>query len=224
MSCPFVAGSGSASVIQRQCIAHSRLNSLSDDAELPRCLASDQEEACLQPSRAIPPTPATKWPLASNDQRPSDDLPAIRVGVHELRRRISKEDSMSLSIAGALPTGEGALLGGDDFVCNTSETLIAAIEKCLDNGLGTCLVIGDKRRFVGRISLNDIGKAVLEGALLNPTLDQHLATFAHRLHNDTPVENDVLRPVLDSSGKLIGIDIDRSSQHIQVARPDMTHQ
>ncbi len=131
---------------------------------------------------------------------------------------------MSLSIAGALSTGEGALLGGDDFVCNTSETLIAAIEKCLDNGLGTCLVIGDKRRFVGRISLDDIGKAVLDGALLNPTLDQHIETFAHRLHNDPSVEKDVLQPVLDASGKLVGIDIDRSSQHIQVARPDMTHQ
>src|SRR6185437_4350905 len=66
-------------------------------------------------------------------------LPVIRVGVHGSAEEISKEDSMSLSIAGALPTGEGGLIGGDDFVCNTSETLIAAIEKCLDNGLGTCL-------------------------------------------------------------------------------------
>ncbi|SKA20806.1 perosamine synthetase [Enhydrobacter aerosaccus] len=130
---------------------------------------------------------------------------------------------MSLSIAGALPVGEGALLGGDDFVCSTSETLIAAIEKCLDNGLGTCLIVGDKSHLVGRISLDDLGKAVLEGALLNPTLGQHIEKFAHRLHNESGVDKDILRPVLDGSGKLIGVTIDRSSQRIQVARPDMSH-
>jgi perosamine synthetase len=130
---------------------------------------------------------------------------------------------MSLSIAEARPVGDGALDGGDDFVCSTSESLIAAIEKCLDNGLGTCLVVGDKRHVVGRISLDDIGKAVLEGALLDPRLDQHIERFSHRLHNDSSVDKDVLRPVLDASGRLIGVDIDRSSQRIQVARPDMSH-
>ena len=64
---------------------------------------------------------------------------------------------MSLSVAEVLPVGDGAPEGGDEFVCNTSESLIAAIEKCLDNGLGTCLVIGEKRHFVGVISLDDIG-------------------------------------------------------------------
>lgn len=131
---------------------------------------------------------------------------------------------MSLSVVEARPVGDGALEGGDDFVCSTSESLIAAIEKCLDNGLGTCLVVGDKRHVVGRISLDDIGKAVLDGALLNPRLDQHIERFSHRLHNDSSVDKDVLRPVLDASGRLIGVDIDRSSQRIQVARPDMGHQ
>jgi perosamine synthetase len=130
---------------------------------------------------------------------------------------------MSLSIAEARPVGDGALDGGDDFVCSTSESLIAAIEKCLDNGLGTCLVVGDKRHVVGRISLDDIGKAVLDGALLDPRLDQHIERFSHRLHNDSSVDKDVLRPVLDASGRLVGVDIDRSSQRIQVARPDMSH-
>lgn len=130
---------------------------------------------------------------------------------------------MSLSIAEARPVGDGALDGGDEFVCSTSESLIAAIEKCLDNGLGTCLVVGDKRHVVGRISLDDIGKAVLEGALLDPGLDKHIQRFSHRLHNDASVDKDVLRPVVDASGRLVGVDIDRSSQRIQVARPDMSH-
>ena len=135
---------------------------------------------------------------------------------------------MSLSMSAARSFGESEQAGEEDsegasFVCSTSETLIAAIEKCLDNGLGSCLVIEDEHRLVGRISLEDIGKAVLDGALLNPTLDHYLKNFASRLHNDPSMDKDVLRPSLDATGKLVGIDVDRSSQHIQVARPDMTH-
>jgi perosamine synthetase len=33
----------------------------------------------------------------------------------------------------------------------------------------------------------------------------------------------VLQPVLDANGRLVGVTVDRSSQHVQVARPDMTH-
>ena len=45
------------------------------------------------------------------------------------------------------------------FVCNKSESVLSVIEKCLDNGLGSCLVVGDDRRFIGRISLDDIRRA-----------------------------------------------------------------
>src|SRR5207302_10939622 len=138
-------------------------------------------------------------------------------------RRLRKEDSMSLSIPVAPKSGDWAQTGDDEYVCYTSETLFAAIEKCLDNGLGTCLVVEDEDRFVGRISLGDIGKAVLDGALLNPSLDQHVEMFAHRLANDPSSDNQVLQPVLDATGRLVGVTIDRSSQHVQVARPDMTH-
>jgi hypothetical protein len=123
-----------------------------------------------------------------------------------------REDSMSLSMP-ALPAigGEQAPTGDDDFVCDTSDTLIAAIEKCLDNGLGTCLVVEGEKRYVGRISLEDIGKAVLDGALLAPTLGQYLEKFTHRRPNAAGEDADVLRPVLDAAGNLIGITIDRSA-------------
>ena len=111
--------------------------------------------------------------------------------------------------------------GEDAYICNTSESLIAVIEKCLDNGLGTCLVVEDDNCLVGRVTLDDIGKAVLEGALLNPTLGQHLETLGRRRQNDTSVDANVLRPLLDDTGGLVGVAIDRSTQHIQVARPDM---
>ena len=91
---------------------------------------------------------------------------------------------MSLSIPVAPHLGHWAQTGNGEYVCCTSETLFAAIEKCLDNGLGTCLVVENENRFVGRITLEDIGKAVLGGALLNPSLDQNVDLFAHRLAND----------------------------------------
>ena len=42
------------------------------------------------------------------------------------------------------------------FVCNKSESVLSVIEKCLDNGLGSCLVVGDDHRFIGRISLGPL--------------------------------------------------------------------
>ena len=112
---------------------------------------------------------------------------------------------------------------GEQFVCSTSETLVAAIEKCLDNGLGTCLVVENKHRLVGSISLDDIGRAVLDGALLNPTLGPHMAALALRGHNHSAARDNLLRPVLAPDGTLVGVSIDRSTQLVQVARPDMTH-
>ncbi len=131
---------------------------------------------------------------------------------------------MSLSMPEASSFGDDGESNGEDaYICNTSENLIAVIEKCLDNGLGTCLVVADDNRLVGRITLDDIGKAVLEGALLNPTLGQHLETLGRRLHNDASVDANVLRPRFDAMGTLVGVAIDRSTQRIQVARPDMSH-
>lgn len=130
---------------------------------------------------------------------------------------------MSLSTPEALSFGDDSESTGEDaYVCNTSENLIAVIEKCLDNGLGSCLVVEDDNRLVGRVTLDDIGKAVLDGALLNPTLGHHLKTLGGRLQNDTSVDANVLRALVDDGGFLVGVAIDRSTQQIQVARPDMS--
>lgn len=112
---------------------------------------------------------------------------------------------------------------GAEYVCNKSDSLIVAIEKCLDNGLGTCLVVQGEGRLVGRISLDDIRRAVLDGGLLNPALDQHMGIITPYFCREGSVDEDVLRPVLDSQSRLTGVTIDRSTQLVQVARPDMTH-
>ena len=86
------------------------------------------------------------------------------------------------------------------FVCNKSESVLSVIEKCLDNGLGSCLVVGDDHRFIGRISLDDIRRALANGtAIVDPTLGWHLAG---NMIAATPLRNDVdgqeiLRPVVD---------------------------
>ena len=108
---------------------------------------------------------------------------------------------MSLSMPEASSFGDDDESTGEDaYICSTSENLIAVIERCLDNGLGTCLVVEDDNRLVGRVTLDDIGKAVLEGALLNPTLGQHMEALGRRLQNDVSVDANVLRPQLDAAG------------------------
>ena len=113
------------------------------------------------------------------------------------------------------------------FVCNKSDSVLSIIEKCLDNGLGTCLIVEGDQRLVGRISLDDIRRALLDGtAIVDPTVGWHLtdgdATLAtRRLRNDI-AHDAVLQPVVDQSGNLTDVRIDRSTMPVQVAKPHMT--
>lgn len=113
------------------------------------------------------------------------------------------------------------------FVCNKSESVLSVIEKCLDNGLGTCLIVEDDRRLVGRISLNDIREALVEGtAIIDPTLQWHLANVgalasAGRRPNDLD-HDEVLQAVVDRSGHLTRVLVDRSNIPVQVAMPHLT--
>ena len=130
---------------------------------------------------------------------------------------------MSLTMPAAPAAGDDwALSEDEDVVCNASESPLAAIEKCLDNGLGACLVV-DGGRYLGRITLEQLGQAALDGALLAPTIGQHLTSGARRLPNAAAADAGVLQPKLDPAGNLIGVTVDRSAQRIQIARPDMTH-
>lgn len=115
------------------------------------------------------------------------------------------------------------------FACHRSESILAAVEKCLDNGAGSCFILDDDDRLAGRISLDDIRRAILDGsAIREPGLEQYLASRGaaadvNLLRNDNTVDSDILQPVLSSTGQLTDIRIDRSGQYVQVARPDLTH-
>ena len=112
-----------------------------------------------------------------------------------------------------------------EFICHKSDSVLSVIEKCLDNGLGACLIVEDDQRFVGRVCLDDIRQALVDGtAILDPTLAWHFArvgAMTSHLRNDV-AGHDVLQPVVDATGHLTGVVINRSGQPIQVAMPHLT--
>jgi perosamine synthetase len=116
------------------------------------------------------------------------------------------------------------------YTCRRSDNVFAAIEKCLDNGLGACFVVGDDQSLIGRITLDDIRSGILDGRLLTDTsLERYLAgngrteaqTDGRR--NEPPIDDGPLTPVIDYRGHLIDVAIDRSKQFVQVARPNLSH-
>jgi perosamine synthetase len=117
------------------------------------------------------------------------------------------------------------------FLCKGSESLLAAIEKCLDNGTGVCFVIDSDRRMLGRITLDDLRRAISDGgALVDSTLERHLADRDgegkydfHRGRNDTSPHSEVVMPVIDYEGRVIDVLVDNSKQFVQVSRPDLSH-
>src|ERR1700676_5247425 len=69
------------------------------------------------------------------------------------------------------------------FLCRPADGLFAVIEKCLNNGTGSCLVLDDDRRLIGRIDLDDIRSAVRNGRLANlDSLGSLMATGPAGLH------------------------------------------
>jgi perosamine synthetase len=102
------------------------------------------------------------------------------------------------------------------FICRRGDSLLAAMARCLNNGFGACFVL-DRKRLVGRVDLEDLRRALREGRLE--------ASVGCLLAGQPPraVDRDeVLRPVLDSAGRLMGVAVDRSRQPVSIARPDLT--
>ena len=109
------------------------------------------------------------------------------------------------------------------YTCDRNDSLLAAIEKCLDNGLGTCLVV-DEGKPVGKVSLDDIRRAILDGSAIHePMLDPLVGRMSDgQLHNDVNVDDRILSPIVTGDGYLSGIRIDRGEQHVQISHPDLT--
>jgi|SRR5579872_4394933 len=116
------------------------------------------------------------------------------------------------------------------FVCRRTDNVFVAIEKCLDNGLGACLVVDDEDRLIGRITLDEIRRAIREGCVLtDANLDRYVSADPGNAQRKNGAAanvagNDaVLKPVVDRAGRLIDVVIDHSRQFVQVAKPDLSH-
>lgn len=110
-----------------------------------------------------------------------------------------------------------------DFTCRRSDSVLSVIEKCLDNGLGSCLVLGTDQSVEGEVSLDDIRRALRDGsATTAPEVGR--IDMGDRWQ---PLRNDVTRharliPLTDADGRLAGVRVDRSAGPVQVARPHIT--
>jgi perosamine synthetase len=110
------------------------------------------------------------------------------------------------------------------FICQQGESVFAAIEKCLDNGLGICFVVDDNRKLRGRIRLDELRQALRDGRLLaEPSVGGLLERTGEPSDELEAEKNDAVRPLVDRHGCLIGVAVDRSRCFVQIARPDLTH-
>jgi len=113
------------------------------------------------------------------------------------------------------------------YTCERSDSVFAAIEKCLDNGVGACVIV-DEGKPVGKVSLDDIRRAILDGSAIHePMLDPLVSHMTDplgngQLRNDVNVDDKILSPIVTENGYLSGIRLDRSEQYIQIAHPDLT--
>lgn len=115
-----------------------------------------------------------------------------------------------------------------DFTCLESDSLLTAIERCLDNRTGTCFIVDQDRRVIGHITLDDVRRAIRDGIAANEaTLAQHLAhcaaAYTAPARAALDAKTKMVRPVLDADGRLADVIVDRSREPVQVARPDLSH-
>src|SRR5215469_17182067 len=145
-------------------------------------------------------------------------------------RRVAANDSLpfdprlTLAATTLPPAGANKIF---PFVCRRSESVFVAIEKCLDNGIGACLLIDDDDRVIGRITLDDLRRAVRDGCVLTDAgLDRYARVEPGKTQKSAsaaPRDDAILKPVLDSKGRLIDVAIDQSKQFVQVAKPQLSH-
>ena len=109
-----------------------------------------------------------------------------------------------------------------EFICQRTDGILMAAERCLDNGTGCCFIVDGGQRLVGRISLDDIRAAIVDGrALLDGALDR-LLTERGPATAGTVGEHDTVVPIVDDDGRLVDVVVDHSRAFVQVARPDLS--
>jgi perosamine synthetase len=147
------------------------------------------------------------------------------MGEHPLYRSVSPaadgpavvDTSLELDDVEGVATGS-LVNDRDRFVCKRSESLLSAIEKCLDNGTGHCFVVDDEDIVFGRITLEEIASAILKG-----TAPADLKSWPITPVLSSKATRQCVSPVLDKIGRLIAVRVDRVSEFVQVSRPHLGH-
>jgi len=107
-----------------------------------------------------------------------------------------------------------------EFTCASTDSLMAVAEKCLDNRLGVCFVLDARQRLLGRITLQQIRKAVVDGRAFSGAGVGHFVEGP--LATEAP-KYEAAMPVLADDGRMVDVEVDRSREPVQIARPDLSH-
>ena len=119
-------------------------------------------------------------------------------------------------VAGAIaPVAPSTGPESGELHCRVSDDLFAVIGKCLGNGTGQCLVVDDRDRALGRIDLDSLRAAIKQG-------DARLAKGWRDLIKPLHGDDALLLPVLDDAGRLRDVVVNRATQPVQIARPDLS--
>jgi perosamine synthetase len=146
------------------------------------------------------------------------------MGVHPLYRSVSPAaDASALETSLELDAVEGLgarslMTDRDRFLCKRSESLLSAIEKCLDNGTGHCFIVDDEDVMFGQISLEDIASAILNGTAPADLMSWPMTPVA-----SAHATRHCVSPILDAAGRISAVNVDRVSEFVQVARPHLGH-
>ena len=121
--------------------------------------------------------------------------------------------------AGSLPLLPPAQ---QNLICRRSDSLLSVIERCLDNRVGRCLVLDEDGRPSGEVSLDEIRLVLRDGRLTS------FQNWAEHLTIQPGRNADLPRAVkfkadLDTQGRVETVAYDSSRDHVQIARPDLSH-
>lgn len=107
-----------------------------------------------------------------------------------------------------------------EFICASTDSPMTVAEKCLDNRLGVCFVVDARRRLLGRVTLQQIREAVVDGRAFSGLSIGHFVEGPPAVGS---MEHQTVVPVLADDGRLVDVVIDRSRQPVQIAQPDLSH-
>ena len=108
------------------------------------------------------------------------------------------------------------------FICAPGESAVGAVEKCLDNGLGVCFAVDGAGKLTGLIDLDGLRRALREGRLSADGCLRDVAALQPGSPSGRSGRDNWLCTILDSSGRIVDVAVDRSRRPVALAQPDLS--